>query len=83
MNSTNNYSTSVTRTDIGWYCRVFHGENALVQTLVKKREDIGPAIKDLLRTIDKLGGDRFTNAARSRITEEFSVKHEWLVGKDL
>jgi len=44
--------------------------------------EIGPAFRDLLRTLDKLGGDKFTHAARSRKYQEgnfsMNIKHIWL-----
>lgn len=46
-----------------------------------QRFEIGPAFRDLLRTIDKLGGDEFTQSARERkfspLNASISVKHYW------
>ena len=81
-NDMSEYTTKVTRTKDGYFCRVsFRGE-PIVQTKVKKREEIGPAFRDLLRTLDKLGGDKFTHSARYRKWKDgnisFHAKHEWL-----
>jgi hypothetical protein len=42
---------------------------------------VGAVFRDLLRTIDKCGGDKFTNAARHRRYKEgnieTNVKHRW------
>jgi hypothetical protein len=80
----NNYTTKVTRTKDGYFCRVSFKGTPIVQAKVSSRIEIGAAFRDLLRTLDKLGGDKFTNAARYRkwkkgnLTRE--VKHEWLEG---
>ena len=76
------YTTRTTRTKDGYLCQVSLRRKPIVQTKVSAREDIGPAFRDLLRTLDKLGGDEFTKAARYRKWKEgnisSSVKHEWL-----
>lgn len=76
------YTTKVTRTKDGYFCRVSIKGVPRVQTKVSSRQEIGPAFRDLLRTLDKCGGDRFTNAARHRSWKEGNraarVKHEWL-----
>jgi hypothetical protein len=76
------YTTDSTRTKDGYFCRVSFRGKPLVQTKVASREEIGPAFRDLLRTLDKLGGDKFTNAARYRKWKEGNISgqflHEWL-----
>lgn len=76
------YTTKVTRTKGGYICRVSFLGRPVVQTKVETRCEVGPAFRDLLRTLDKLGGDAFTSAARYRKWREgnldSSVNHEWL-----
>lgn len=76
------YTTDTTRTKDGYFCRIFFRGKPIVQTKVATRCEIGPAFRDLFRTIDKLGGDKFTNAARHRKWKDGNVsaqvKHEWL-----
>ena len=76
------YTTKVTRLGSGYGCRVFKDGLLIVEGRCKSRCDVAPALRDLLRTIDKLGGgDSFTHAARLRISKEgnpvFHVKHLW------
>lgn len=76
------YTTDVTRTKDGYYCRIMLQNRPLVQTKVSCRKEIGPAFRDLFRTIDKMGGDEFSHAARYRKWKDgnlaIHVKHEWL-----
>lgn len=76
------YTTDTTRTSDGYFCRVSFQGIPIVQTKVKTRVEIGPAFRDLLRTLDKLGGDKFTRAARNRKHKEGNTnaytKQEWL-----
>jgi hypothetical protein len=80
-----NYSTKVTKVKDKYICLVLYNEVPVVQTKVSSRADIGPAFRDLLRTLDKLGGDAFTSSARNRKFAPnnscISVKHEWLHSK--
>lgn len=75
------YTTKVTRHKNGWFCLVLRCGEPVVQTSVENREDIGPAFRDLLRTLDKGGGDAFTKAARYRQWKDgnksASVRHKW------
>ena len=76
------FTTKVTNINGVFCCRVFYSDTPVVEARVKSREEIGSAFRDLLRTLDKCGGDEFTHAARvrtykdNRITEH--VKHHWL-----
>ena len=53
----------------------------MVEGRCKNRSEIGATFRDLLRTIDKAGGDEFTSAARDRKFKEgnpiLEVKHIW------
>jgi hypothetical protein len=76
------YTTDSTKVGSIYFCRVSIDGHPVVQTRVKQRSEIGPAFRDLLRTLDTLGGDKFTNAARYRQWKEgntsVQVRHEWL-----
>jgi hypothetical protein len=76
------YTTKVTRCGSGWICRVSHDGKPVVQTKVISRLHIGPAFRDMLRTIDTCGGDTFTDAARNRKSKpgniSIDVKHNWV-----
>lgn len=76
------FTTKATRTKGGYFCRVSIKGVPAVQTKVASRQEIGPAFRDLLRTMDKCGGDEFTKAARYRAWKEGNratrVKHDWL-----
>jgi hypothetical protein len=76
------YSTKVTKVKDKYICLVLCNSAPVVQAKVSSRADIGPAFRDLLRTLDKLGGDAFTESARNRKFAPsnpcISVKHEWL-----
>ena len=78
------YKTKVTRINTGYSCRVLKGDVVVVQTCVPCKSDIAPAFRDLLRTLDGLGSNEFTSAARARNNKagnrNLSVKHVW-VGK--
>lgn len=76
------YSTKATRLGNGEYgCRVFRGDTLVVEGRAQGRTMIGPVFRDLLRTLDKLGGDAFTKAARTRKYRENNAcaqaKHYW------
>lgn len=77
------YNTKVTYlgANHGWGCRVFYDGKLVVEGRAHKRHLIGATFRDLLRTIDKCGGDKFTHAARMRKFKEgnpiASVKHYW------
>jgi len=75
------YTTKTTWLGKEYGCRVLHNGKLVVEGRAKSRLMIGPVFRDLLRTIDKCGGDAFTNAARERILKDgnlyVSVKHIW------
>jgi hypothetical protein len=76
------YTTKSTKVGDSYFCKVLFRGKAVVQTRVKERSEVGPAFRDLLRTLDKLGGDAFTHAARYRKwkdgNQDGQFKHEWL-----
>jgi len=76
------YSTKATRLgQDGYGCRVFYDSKLILEGKCKTKEQIGPTFRDLLRTLDKMGGDRFTSSARKRKdrigNESLAVKHVW------
>ena len=75
------YTTKTTWLGKEYGCRVFHDGQLVVEAKCQSRDLIGPTFRDLLRTIDKCGGDQFTNAARHRSQKEgnkcLQVKHLW------
>ena len=60
------YTTKVTWLGREYGCRVYYKNKLLVEGRASCRLMIGPVFRDLLRTCDKLVGDKFTNAARCR-----------------
>jgi len=78
-----NYSTKVTAMNGKWICAVLLDGKVIVQGTVSSREDIGPAFRDLLRTLDKytIHTSKFAEKSRRRITKPgnrcLKVKHEW------
>ena len=76
-----NLRTKVTRLNTGYGCRILEGDVVIVEALAPSRNLIGATFRDLLRTLDKCGGDDFTKAARVRKYKEgnavVSVKHMW------
>ena len=75
------YTTKATWLGKEYGCRVFFDGKLVVEGRTPLRQEIGAVFRDLLRTMDKLGGDAFTNAARNRKWKEgnpvVSVKHHW------
>jgi hypothetical protein len=75
------YTTKATRLQSGYGCRVYLDGVLIVEARCKTRQDIAPTMRDLLRTLDKLGGDAYTSAARRRIgrpgNAQLSVRHLW------
>lgn len=48
-------------------CRVFVNDNLICEVRVKRKHEISSAIKDMLRTLDKLGYDsKMTKSSRYR-----------------
>lgn len=78
------YTTKVTRLGNGQYgCRIFRDEILVVEGRCDTRDQIGSTFRDMMRTIDKMGGDSFTHASRMRQFLEKNrylyrtVKHYW------
>nr|QMP83102.1 MAG: hypothetical protein [Caudoviricetes sp.] len=75
------YTTKTTWLGKEYGCRVYLGDELIVEGRAQNKHLIGATYRDLLRTLDKMGGDAFTNAARDRKYKEgnpvASVKHYW------
>ena len=75
------YATRVTWLGNEYGCRVYFENEIVVEGRGPTRDLIGATFRDLLRTIDKCGGDVFTSAARERKFAEgnpqASVRHWW------
>lgn len=74
-------STRVTWLGKEYGCRVYQDGRLVVEARCPTRDLIGPTFRDLFRTMDKLGGDAYTKAARRRKFKDgntrASVKHYW------
>ena len=79
------YTTKATWLGTEYGCRVFKDGALVVEGRCATRDMIGATFRDLLRTLDKLGGDEFTSAARGRKQRAgnpiVGVRHLW--GGDL
>ena len=75
------YTTKATWLGHEYGCRVFDGSRVVVEGRCHTKDLIGATFRDLLRTLDKGGGDAFTSAARGRKYKEgnpvTSVVHRW------
>lgn len=75
------FTTKATWLGHEYGCRVFAGGKLVVEGRCLTKGLIGPTFRDLLRTLDKCGGDEFTSAARKRKFKEgnisIGVKHLW------
>jgi hypothetical protein len=75
------YTTKATWLGKEYGCRIFQNGKLVLEGRTPFRMEIGPVFRDLLRTIDKCGGDKFTSAARKRKFREgnlcVNVKHIW------
>lgn len=77
------YSTKCTfiNRNTGYGCRIFYNDKLIVEGIAPNKFLIGATFRDLFRTIDKCGGDKFTSAVRKRKFKEgnpvISVKHYW------
>lgn len=75
------FTTKATWLGKEYGCRVFLDGALVVEGRCSTKDLIGPTFRDLLRTLDKCGGDAFTHAARQRKFKEgnqvASVKHYW------
>ena len=73
--------TKVTRLGTGYGCRILEEDRVIVEGHAPVKSLIGATFRDLLRTLDKCGGDAFTSATRKRKYREgnpmASVKHYW------
>lgn len=73
------YTTKATWLGQEYGCRVFKDGVPILEGRAPSRDLIGATFRDLLRTIDKCGGDKFTDAARTRNSRSgnlcISVKH--------
>lgn len=56
-----------------WGCRVFYNQDLVIECTVNSRKDIGSAFRDMIRTLDKCGGDADTSGIRANM---------WKDGKD-
>lgn len=53
-----------------WGCRVLKEGGVIVEVVVDSREDIGPAFRDMLRTLDKSGWCcELAHSSRKRINK--------------
>lgn len=68
------YKTQVTRLRAGLYgCRVFKGDQLLVEGRCRSRAEINAVFRQLIRTLNKLGyDDNFTDSVRRRYTEKYT-----------
>lgn len=75
------YTTKTTWLGKEYGCRVYFNDKLIVEGRCATRDMIGATYRDLLRTLDKCGGDKFTAAVRKRKYKEgnpiTSVKHYW------
>lgn len=62
-------------------CRIFRDGELILEGRTPNRMEVGAVFRDLLRTLDTLGGNAFTAAARHRKFAEqgpiVNVKHIW------
>ena len=75
------YTTKATWLGREYGCRVYRDGILLMEGRAPTRILIGATFRDLLRTVDKCGGDAFTSAARKRKFKQgnpvASVKIHW------
>lgn len=75
------YRTKTTWLGREYGCRVYYDDVLVVEGRASRRDLIGSVYRDLLRTLDKCGGDAFTSAARRRKHRAgnpvTNVKHYW------
>lgn len=69
-------TTKATRLNKKWWgCRILVDGEPLLEVRVDNKEDIAPAFRDMMRTMDKLGFiDERLMAARKRMNKE-GYKH--------
>ena len=75
------YTTKSTWLGDDYGCQVLKDGVLVVEGRCATKGMIGATFRDLLRTLDKLGGDEFTSAARERSTlagnATVSARHRW------
>ena len=75
------YTTKTTWLGNEYGCRIFLDGEIVVEGRCPTKDLIGATFRDLLRTLDKCGGDASTKAARHRKYKEgnpmTSAKHWW------
>lgn len=75
------YTTKSTWLGTEYGCQVLKDGVLVVEGRCATKDMIGATFRDLLRTLDTLGGDEFTSAARERSTRAgnatVSVRHRW------
>jgi len=75
------YTTKATWLGTEYGCRIFCEGRVVVEGRCPTKDLIGATFRDLLRTLDKGGGDAFTSAARHRKYRDgnsvASVRHWW------
>jgi hypothetical protein len=75
------YSTKATWLGYEYGCRIFYNGEPILEGRAATRDMIGPVFRDLMRTLDKCGGDAYTHASRMRKFKKGNVcampKHIW------
>lgn len=76
------YTTKATWLGKEYGCRIFINGVPILEGRCETKIEIGATFRDLLRTLDTLGGDSFTSAARKRKYKEGNLvvqtKHYWI-----
>lgn len=80
---TTEYSIEVTKINNKFHCRLFRLDEVVDEVACELRLDIGYVCREMLRTIDKGGGDDFTSAARNRHKSGSVGKIFWNVRENL
>ena len=57
-------------------CRIFYDGRLVLEGMCPSRDLIGPTFRDLMRTLDKLGGNKFTWASRHRRCKPGNVVYD-------
>lgn len=74
------YDIKVTKIGNRYHARLFKGERIVAEMSCELRIDIGYICRQLMRTEDKMGGDRVTSASRNRLNTK-SINFKGPVGK--
>lgn len=76
-----NYITKTTWLGNKYGCRIYLDNILIVEGRTKSKYYIGAVFRDLFRTLDKLGGNKFTHSVRERKYKEgnpvVSCRHYW------